>query len=124
MSLNSIRKEDVCVVLTGSAGTGKMIMENLERFHFELIEKGKYGEDKEFIFYGFSWSFDQQYGTISIRLRVTDNFISSSSLIMTDSKSPNCFKRPLGLYNDNTLFDVFKLMMGKYGIEVKGFFND
>lgn len=63
-------------------------------------EKGK-------TYHHFNWTFDKQYGYITIIIRKSDNKMSNSSLIDTEKDSPYKFARPLGLYNDGTLLPVF-----------------
>lgn len=88
--------------LSGSAGTGKKIMQNLDLFDFD-IQSPENVTDKDF--YAFTWTFGNQSGTAVINL-TDDGFINQSSTL-------NChnFQRPLGAYNDNTLYDVFGMML-------------
>lgn len=97
--------------LNGSAGTGKKILQNLNQFHFNYqsceIENNKK-------FYTFTWSFGDQAGFAVIQL--TDlGYIDQSSTL---SCNKNCysFLRPLGVYNDKTLYKVFEMMLQKYNL--------
>lgn len=96
--------------LTGSAGTGKKILQNRSQFHFNYqgVEKAT-GKD----FYTFNWSFGNQFGTAVIEL-VDSEYIGQSSTL-------NCceFLRPLGAYNDNTLYEVFGIMLHSQNIHCK-----
>ncbi|HBL07405.1 MAG TPA: hypothetical protein DDZ33_10890 [Clostridium sp.] len=101
--------------LTGSAKTGEKIIKNQSIFSSNFI---KLDND----LYIFEWEFDGQHGYASIRIK--NGKISSSSLLDTNSNSSHKFSRPLGLYNDSTLLDVFKGMMHSIGISVTGVFSE
>ena len=85
--------------LNGSAETGRKIIQNWSDFKVEFI-----GDNDEV--YKFTWEFYNQYGYINIRFK--KGKILESSLIDTDNNSPNGFDRPLGLYNDPSLYHVFE----------------
>ena len=100
--------------LNGSSGTGKKIIQNMSDFsyHYKDVEKVS-GKD----FYTFTWTFGNQSGTAVINL--TDNgFIDQSSTLNCDT---NChdFQRPLGAYNDDTLYNVFGMMLDSQNISHK-----
>lgn len=107
--------------LTGSAQTGSKIMKNFSLFSFYLTEQDN---GKNTIIYRFKWNFDGQTGTANICVRTSDNKISSSSLLDTDSQSAHSFDRPLGLYNDSSLEPVFREMLLKEGIVTNGVYSD
>ena len=106
--------------LNGSAQTGAKIMKNISLFTYELAHR----EDSHgAVFYRFNWRFDgQQFGHIGIEVK--NQKISNSSLIDTDSQSPYRFSRPLGLYNDSSLEQVFSTMMSSIGIQTTGVYSD
>lgn len=93
--------------LTGSPGTGKKIMQNQNLFKYTYNGSEQSGNN---ILHKFDWSFDSyQSGNISIELR-TDGTIDESSLINC-RQNPREFSRPLGVYNDSSLYDVFRMML-------------
>lgn len=100
--------------LNGSANTGKKIMNNLEIFSYSYI-----GPDNSTgtTNYSFKWSFGNQSGTAVISL-TKDNRIDPSSTLNCDQNRYS-FLRPLGAYNDRTLYDVFAMMLDSAGIEHK-----
>lgn len=100
--------------LNGSANTGKKIMNNLEIFSYSYI-----GPDNSTgtTNYSFKWSFGSQSGTAIISL-TKDNCIDQSSTLNCD-KNCHDFLRPLGAYNDPTLYNVFAMMLNNAGIEHK-----
>ncbi|MCT4594628.1 MAG: hypothetical protein N4A57_10235 [Anaeromicrobium sp.] len=73
--------------LTGSAGTGKCILQNWNNFKFDLVEV----EDD---FYTFDIRFNNQEGYVVIKL-----VQKKVEQITIDCK----FNRPLGCYNDSSL---------------------
>lgn len=101
--------------LTGSSKTGEKIIRNHKIFQSNFIKSD--GD-----LYTFEWQFDEQHGYASIRIK--NGKISSSSLLDTDSNSSHKFSRPLGLYNDSTLLDVFEGMMHSIGIFVTGVYSE
>ncbi len=106
----------------GSYGVGKKIIDNYNLFNCNLIKIEIYLSNKNKHFYRFEWSFDVDYkGMICIVLDCNSKKISNSSLIETND---NKFTRPLGLYNDSTLYDVFKIIMNQEGIVIQGIFSD
>lgn len=106
--------------LNGSAKTGEKIMKNQDLFTYKLT-----GSDNVSgaVIYHFSWRFDgQQFGHIGIEVK--NHKISNSSLIDTDNQSPHGFGRPLGLYNDPSLEQVFSTMMSSIGIQTTGVYSE
>ncbi|WP_346867275.1 MULTISPECIES: hypothetical protein [unclassified Clostridium] len=105
--------------LNGSAKTGEKIIKNwdLFRYEFESLD-----ENENKIFYKFYWNFDEQHGYIYITYNIKTKEISNSSLINTNLSSKYKFNRPLGLYNDNSLYEVFVKILQSQGKEVKGIF--
>lgn len=98
--------------LSGGAGTGTKIIENhnIFRYEFKGIEKLK--DNK--IMYHFNWGYDNyQHGFINIVVNEGTNSIDESSVMSTDKGSPRSFNRPLGLYNDKSLYTVYKGMIQK-----------
>lgn len=90
------------------------IMNNLEIFSYSYI-----GPDNSTgtTNYSFKWSFGNQSGTAVISL-TKDNRIDPSSTLNCDQNRYS-FLRPLGAYNDRTLYDVFAMMLDNAGIEHK-----
>lgn len=101
--------------LNGSAGTGDKILKNLSLFNYYLTESST-------DIYRFRWSFDGQFGKITIIVK--DEKMSNSSLIDTDNSYPHRFERPLGIYNDSTLVPVFTLMLNSVGVNVTGIYAE
>lgn len=101
--------------LIGSANTGEKIIKNQSVFSSNFIKL-------ENNLYTFEWEFGDQKGYANIRIK--EGKISSSSLLDTNSNTSHKFSRPLGLYNDNTLLDVFKGMMSSVGISVTGVYSE
>lgn len=102
--------------LSGSANTGKKIMQNLTLFKYTYNGSEPLSEGKTL--YKFDWSFDSyQSGNISIELR-PDGTIDESSQINC-RKNPREFSRPLGAYNDHSLYDVFRMMLDAQNISHK-----
>lgn len=108
--------------LTDSAGAGKKIQKYKQDFKYSLVEKSSNGNNK--MLYRFEWSFYNQYGFINIAYDQSNKRISNSSLISTDTGSPRQFGRPLGLYNDESLKDIFYNMMNSIGLTVLGVYSD
>lgn len=92
--------------LTGSAGTGKKILQNQSLFNYTYIDFEPLGDN---ILYKFTWTFGVQSGNIGILLK-PDKQIDYSSIISCQQNSRE-FSRLLGLYNDPSLYDVFKMML-------------
>lgn len=107
------------LILSGSSETGKVILNNWNLFKFKLIEEDK---SEDIYFYKFNWSFNNQRGYITIRYDRRNNKIANSAIIDTDDVSSSKFSRPLGLYNDKTLFDVYKRMLAKLDCKVEGIY--
>ena len=102
--------------LTGSAGTGTKIMQNLNLFNYTYNGTEELSKDK--ILYKFDWSFDNyQSGNINILLK-PDNTIDESSLINCQQNHRE-FSRSLGAYNDSSLYDVFRMMLDSQNISHK-----
>ena len=106
--------------LTGSNKTGQKIMQNLSLFSYYLENEGLQNDSS--ILYRFRWTFENQFGYTSILVK--DSNISNVSLIDTDKNSPNPFGRPLGIYNDNSLIQVFKMMLLSIDIQIVGVYSD
>ncbi len=101
--------------LSGSAGTGKKIMQNQNLFNYTYTGSEPSGNN---MLHKFDWSFDNyQTGNISIDLR-PDGTIDESSLINC-RQNPREFSRPLGAYNDPSLYDVFRMMLNHQHISHK-----
>lgn len=86
-------------ILTGSAGTGKKIMDNLEIFKYRYIGKLENS-------YIFEVEFGNQKGKFNIR--INEELIEEGSTLSIDDKR---FLRPLGIYNDPSLLNVAKMLM-------------
>ncbi len=97
--------------LNGSSGTGKKIIQNMIDFSYRYRDVETVS-DKDF--YTFTWTFGNQTGTAVISL-TANGFIDQSSTLNCDT---NChdFQRPLGAYNDNTLYGVFEMMLDSQNI--------
>ena len=100
--------------LNGSANTGKKIMNNLDAFSYSYIGPDNSTSTTN---YRFKWSFGSQSGTAVISL-TKDNHIDQSSTLNCDQNRYD-FLRPLGAYNDQTLYDVFAMTLDNAGIEHK-----
>lgn len=106
--------------LSGGAETGSKIMNNWSSFSYDIDSAQT---DRNEGRYFFNWHFDNQYGYISIKVK--DNKVNSSSQIYTKQGSEHPFSKPLGLYNDSSLFDIFEIMLrDSYNINVSGVFTD
>lgn len=100
--------------LSGSANTGKKIMQNQNLFNYTYNGSEKLSEDKTL--YKFDWSFDDyQSGFINIEL-LPDGKISQFSL-MECNTNPREFTSTLGAYNDPSLYNVFKMMLQSQNIK-------
>ncbi len=100
--------------LNGSYGTGKKIIQNMNDFTYHYRDSEKLsGKD----YYTFAWTFGNQTGTAVITL-TNNGFIDQSSTLNCKT---NChdFQRPLGAYNDKTLYDVFEMMLDSQNISHK-----
>jgi len=104
--------------LNGSSGTGDKILRLYSLFTYDLKEKEIVRENEHF--YRFSWAFDGQFGFINITYNPVCSKISESSVINTEKTSGYKFSRPLGLYNDQSLFSVFKKMLESNNVQVLG----
>ncbi len=94
--------------LTGSAGTGKKIMQNQNLFNYTYNGSEKLSENKTL--YKFDWSFDNyQSGYISIEL-LPDGKISQFSLMGCNNNQRE-FVSTLGAYNDPSLYNIFRMML-------------
>ncbi len=100
--------------LSGSAGTGKKIMQNLNQFSFNYRNSENIAEK---VFYTFDWSFGNQSGSAVIKL--TDSGYIDQSSTLNCNKNCYDFSRPLGAYNDDTLYDVFGMMLRSQNINYK-----
>lgn len=101
--------------LSGSANTGKKITQNQNLFKYTYNGSEQYGNN---MLHKFDWSFDNyQSGNISIELR-PDGTIDESSQINC-RQNPREFSRPLGAYNDHSLYDVFRMMLDTQNISHK-----
>ncbi len=105
--------------LSDSYNTGATIMNNIASFKYDYKQMEKCGE---VFIYKFTWDYHGQTGYISINYM--DTKISNSSLIGTDEYTDNKFGRPLGLYNDGTLYDLFALMMQSINLTVSGIYSE
>lgn len=105
--------------LNGSAKTGKKILDNWNLFSFAQI---KQEVETTSVLYRFEWNFDGQKGYISIRMK--DNRISNSSLIDTNTTTSHPFSRPLGLYNDSSLEQVFIKMLASISVQASGVYAE
>lgn len=105
--------------LNGSAKTGKKILDNWNLFSFT---EAKLEVNTTPVLYKFDWNFDGQKGYISISVK--DNKISNSSLIDTNSNTTHPFGRPLGLYNDHSLEQVFTQMLASINVTVSGVYAE
>lgn len=92
--------------LNGSAGTGEYIMKNMDFFSYDFKKSDSISNGT---MYSFDWIFNTQSGYISIVVS-PEGTIDPSSLIHC-TKNQNYFQRPLGLYNDNSLFSIFEKML-------------
>ncbi len=100
--------------LTGSAGTGKKILQNTDLYNYTYNGAEQVGNNT---LHKFSWTFGNQSGYASIEVW-PDGTIDQSSLIdCTKNKAE--FLRPLGAYNDPSLYDVFKMMLKAHNITYK-----
>lgn len=110
--------------LDGSANTGKDIMDNLDLFSCEYTTNEAL--DDGTVIYKFQWIFNiHQKGYISIIVK--DNKMSDSSLIGVDSDSIKIdeFARPLGLYNDPSLYEPFCDILQRYcNVTVSGRYSN
>lgn len=99
--------------LNGSAGTGKKIMENRDIFNYSYKETYATSETTN---YKFDWSFEDQFGTAVIKLN-PDGKINQFSFL--NCEKCNDFPRPLGAYNDSSLYEVFQMMLDNQNIPTK-----
>lgn len=106
--------------LTDSAQTGAKISKNIKLFSYSLTET--IPGDNGYVIYRFAWDFDGQAGHISIGVK--DGKISNSSLIDTDPGSSHPFGRPLGLYNDGSLAQVFRQMLASINVYTNGVYSN
>ena len=98
--------------LNGSADTGKKIMDNWDNFSYSY--RGSDNTTNE-ICYNFDWSFGNQSGTAVIFL--TKNKCIDQASTLNCNEKTHGFSRPLGAYNDSSLYDVFARMLDDAGIE-------
>jgi len=105
--------------LNGACGTGKKIMANWNSFNCILSNHISSTEDD---LYQFNWTFDNQKGYIVITVK--DDKISNSSLVNTAVNSIRKFVRPLSLYNDMSLEQVFTKILESNGISVSGVYEE
>jgi hypothetical protein len=107
--------------LTGSTETGEKILQNINFFRYTYESKEKSTARRESI-YKFKWNYGEQNGYINITYK--NGKISNSSSMDTNKKSKHKFDRPLGLYNDSSLFEVFQIMMNSINMEAEGIYSD
>lgn len=88
------------VNLTGSAGTGDVIIENWNNFQYQLV---KSKSDSQSLY--FDVTFGKEKGTLLIVLK--NGEIDESTVIDFN------FDRPLGAYNDHSLFKVAKKILDR-----------
>lgn len=100
--------------LNGSTGTGKKIMQNIDIFNYTYDGCEPSGNNT---LHKFNWTFGNQSGYASITL-TPEGTIDPSSL-MNCAVNQSDFRRPLGAYNDNTLYDVFRKMLQSQNISYK-----
>lgn len=92
--------------LTGSVGTGNKILKNQDLYSYYYKGSEKLSDGT---MYKFEWMFGNQLGYVNIIVD-SDGKIDSSSLIdCTQGKRE--FLRPLGAYNDSSLYKVFEMML-------------
>lgn len=106
--------------LSGSAKTGDKILKNMTLFKYTYKGIEQSLEDEKI--YRFDWNFGNQNGYISIVYY--NGKISNASLIDTCNNSKNAFDRPLGLYNDNTLYGLFQILMLSINIKIDGVYSE
>lgn len=94
--------------LTDSANTGEKIMNRKEKFIYNFTEK-----DNDAEIYYFNWTFYEQSGEASIQL-TNDGYIDQKSALLCKD-----FHRPLSPNNDESLYEVFKMMLDSIKIEHK-----
>lgn len=102
--------------LTGSAGTGDIILENWDMFEYELDKDAYDTNCKENVssIYPFNVQFGNQSGYMTVAIE--NNEISQSTVI-------DCgFDRPLGAYNDTVgfnqgLYKVAEKMLKKHKLK-------
>ena len=93
--------------LSGSANTGKKIMQNQNLFKYTYNGSEQSGNN---MLHKFDWSFDNyQSGYISIEL-LPDGKISQFSLMGCNNNQRE-FVSILGAYNDPSLYNIFRLML-------------
>lgn len=96
--------------LNGCVNTGEKIMDNPSEFTYNYENKENVNDKT---FYNFNWTFNKQSGTATILLTADGHIDQSSTLMCND------FDRPLGLYNDESLYGVFGMMLDNKEIEHK-----
>lgn len=111
------------IQLNGSFGTGEKILQHFDFFKYKLIKHKphEYGNSKTDT-YTFEWNFYRQCGNVNIS--VIDNRITTGSTIHTNPQSNPTFSRSLGLYNDRTLEEVFRLMLQSIDVKTIGLYDD
>lgn len=125
MLISIIPKGEITLVyfLDGATNTGKDILENPDLFSCEYT--GKIVKNGS-VMYKFQWTFsNQQKGYISILVK--DDKIDISSMIGVDGDSLKIdgFGRPLGLYNDSSLYELFReLLQSHCNVTVSGTCSD
>lgn len=103
--------------LSGSANTGKKIMQNQNLFKYTYNGSEPLSDGK--IVYKFDWSFDDyQSGYISIELS-PEGKISQSSLMGCNNNQRE-FVSTLGAYKDSSLYSVFERMLQSQNIKFVG----
>ncbi|MER0283508.1 hypothetical protein ABRY17_06375 [Clostridioides difficile] len=92
--------------LTGGAKTGEKIMKNLNIFTYDFNPN-----ESEACKYHFDIAFGKQKGYMKIIIDEETGEIKQNTLI--DCKN---LDRPLGAYNDDTLYDVARMLLRKYDL--------
>lgn len=100
--------------LTGSAGTGKKILQNANLYNYTYQGAEQLGNNT---LHKFNWAFGNQSGYANIEV-LPDGTIDQSSLIDCTHNQAE-FRRPLGAYNDSSLYAVFKTMLHSLNITCK-----
>ncbi len=101
--------------LSGSAGTGEIILNNWNLFNYDLTDEKKWNENEFLFTFKFSLNLQDNIteGTFVILLKRNSNgyYVDRSSTL-----NSNNFQRPLGIYNDTAvsgegLYEVAKRMI-------------
>jgi hypothetical protein len=95
--------------LNGSAGTGKKIMQNKELFKYTYNGSEQLTDNSGSILHKFEWTFGNQSGFASIIL-LPGGIIDQFSLLRC-TRNQSEFVGSLGAYNDESLYEVFEIML-------------